>query len=636
MKNWRKIVAVALVLAMSVSLVACGGGTPASSAAPESSKVEESKAEESKAEESKAEESKAEESKAEESTAETTTEGSTPRNETLYLNGIQWGKANDMNPFSSNSNFMAMDQNDAAREMIYETLYMFNVLDGKLYPLLADGDPVWNADNTEMTVKIKAAAKWSDGTPVTANDVAYTFATHIKYQSNTGVDYGQYIESVTATDDSTVVFKAKADKLNPLKLKEYLPKVFVAQKAYIETIEKKTGEKAETFKIDPMFDAPHTGPYGMFINNEQKVGVERDDKYWGQDASMWGALPAPKYIVHNIYSGNDAGDTAMRAGEIDVSQQFIANVQKMWENDGLEISTYYADAPYHLPGTMPSAYFNVTKEGLDQKAVRQAIAYAVDYDQVIATAMTNQSPSFTDVPRSLFNPSKAEREIDSRINTAYKDLQWTGKEYDRANKVLDDAGIVDTNGDGNREYNGKELAFKAECPTGWTDWNASMELVADAGQYIGIKIETYFPESTVWTEDIQTGNYDIIMNSPAGFSVSNPWTRAYQLMYGFGGEFPERVSFAYSRYYNADVDAALAAIPTETDQAKLDEYYTTLNKAYLEDVPSFALMYRPVWFHTVYEGVWTGFPEDGDGTNIPPAICLQGYGIAALYKIHNV
>ena len=631
MRNIKKILALVMAISMMAMAVGC---TP--QPANSSSKAEESKVEESKAEESKAEESKAEESKAEESKAETTdlADGTIPREETLYLNIGQWGKANDMNPFSSNSNFYASQQSDSANEIIYETLYMFNALDSKLYPLLADGEPVWNGDQTELTVKIKPAAKWSDGTSVTAADVAYTFDSHIKYKTNIGIDYSQYIESVTAVDETTVLFKAQKADLNPLKVLEYLPKVYVTQKAYVQTIEKKANEVPEAFKIDPMWDAPFSGPYNVKSNSDQKIILERNDNYWGKDTSMWGTLPVPKYLSHSIFSGNDAADTAMRNGEIDVSQGFIANVQKMWENDGLPISTYYAEAPYNLAGTMPSAYFNTTKEGLDQKAVRQAIAYAVDYDQILSTAMTNQSPSFADVPRCLFNPSSSEREIYSRIESDLTPLQWTGKEYDRANKVLDDAGILDTNGDGYREYNGKELVFKAECPTGWTDRNASMELVADAGQHIGIKIETYFPEAAVWTEDIQTGNYDIIMNSPAAFSISNPWTRAYQLLYGFGGEFPERVSFAYSRYYNADVDAALAAIPTETDENKRTEYYRTLNKAYLEDVPSFGLMYRPQQFYTVSETVWTGFPEEGDGTNIPPTDCVFGYGVAALYNIH--
>ena len=55
--------------------------------------------------------------------------------------------------------------------IMFETPYLFNMLDGKSYPLLADGDWVWNDAKTEITYKIKSAAKWSDGTPVTADDV---------------------------------------------------------------------------------------------------------------------------------------------------------------------------------------------------------------------------------------------------------------------------------------------------------------------------------------------------------------------------------------------------------------------------------------------------------------------------------
>ena len=72
-----------------------------------------------------------------------------PRNETLYFNGQQWGAINDWNPLSSNSNnALGQSQKDSSRTIVYETLYMYNMLDGKMYPLLASGDPVWNANRT--------------------------------------------------------------------------------------------------------------------------------------------------------------------------------------------------------------------------------------------------------------------------------------------------------------------------------------------------------------------------------------------------------------------------------------------------------------------------------------------------------
>ena len=47
-------------------------------------------------------------------------------------------------------------------------------------------------------------------------------------------------------------------------------------------------------------------------------------------------------------------------------------------------------------------------------------------------------------------------------------------------------------------------------------------------------------------------------------------------------------------------------------------------------------MYRPQFFHFVNESVWTNFPYQDDGTNIPPTDCTDGYGIAALYNLQLV
>ncbi len=91
------------------------------------------------------------------------------------------------NPYSSsNNNALGIAQQDNARVVMFETPYLYNMLDGKQYPLLADGDYKWNDAQTEVTFKIKPAAKWSDGTPVTADDVAYTWATNVKYATNVG------------------------------------------------------------------------------------------------------------------------------------------------------------------------------------------------------------------------------------------------------------------------------------------------------------------------------------------------------------------------------------------------------------------------------------------------------------------
>ena len=98
---------------------------------------------------------------------------------------------------------------------------------------------------------------------------------------------------------------------------------------------------------------------------------------------MWGKLPVPKYISHPIFKDNAAATTAFQNGDIDVAQIFITDLQKLWLEQDLPISTYVDEAPYQLCMTMPTLFFNTEVEGLDQVAVRKAIAMAVDYDQVI-------------------------------------------------------------------------------------------------------------------------------------------------------------------------------------------------------------------------------------------------------------
>jgi len=210
--------------------------------------------------------------------------GALPRNETLYFNGLQWGPVVGWNPYSSsNNNAMAIAAGDNARVVMFETPYLYNMLDGKQYPLLADGDYQWNADRTELTFKIKKAAKWSDGTPVTAEDVAYTWATHVKYNTSTGASNKDYIEDIVAVDPQTVVIKAKLDAngkaVNPLVVASYVSSNYVIQKAWTQKLEERSGGDATKLLADPAEDVVYSGPYHKFFADDTKVVLVRDDNY---------------------------------------------------------------------------------------------------------------------------------------------------------------------------------------------------------------------------------------------------------------------------------------------------------------------------------------------------------------------
>jgi peptide/nickel transport system substrate-binding protein len=570
-----------------------------------------------------------------------------PREETMYFNGQQWNPVKCWNPYSTDcNNAMAISAGDNSRVTMFETAYLYDMLDGKQYPLIADGDYAWNDARTEITFKIKPAAHWSDGTPITADDFAYTWATNIKYSTNAGNNYKDYVDTVEAVDPATVVVKAKLGEdgkpVNPLMVQAYLSSTYVMQKAWTETLEARSGADSATFLADKAEDVVYSGPYHLFFADNTKVILVRDDNYWGQDASMWGKLPVPKYLAHQMFKDNAAGSAALFAGNVDVSQQFNSNIQIMWLSYGLPISTYLPEPPYGIGASLPTAYYNLKSPGLDNVAIRKAIAMAVDYPTIIANAMTNQSATFDQVPRSLMNPTPGEQAMYD--HDAVKDLQWAGNDIEGAKKLLDEAGVKDTNGDGFREYNGETLHYVATCPQGWSDWQAAIEVVAAAGKNIGIDITTNYPDWGVYQTVVTKSDaplpegYDIFMMWTDGAGPTQPWGRIRHLL---SSEFVgDTVNWNgnWGQYSNPRVDELISLIPGESDPAKLKEYYTELVKIYLTDVPSFTLMYRPQSFHTVNETVWTGFPNQEDGSNppIPPLDCTDGWSIACLYNVKLV
>ncbi|MDR0463936.1 MAG: ABC transporter substrate-binding protein [Treponema sp.] len=552
----------------------------------------------------------------------TVTPHNLPRNQTLYFAGLQWGAPSGYNPYVGNaSNF----HNNGHRQVVYETLMVFNLLDGKLYPQIADSYS-WSGRN--LTVQLNRNVKFSNGQALTAADVVYTYNLAKTYSiGNSG--FWDYLESVTAQGDYTVVFAGKAPPyFNMKQMEAAISEVSITSRAYWEgkIASGELGTGVAALGGFAGWDCIGTGPYMSFYHDDTKLVVIRNENYWGQHSSRYGKLPAPKYLAHNIYATNAAGDLALRSGQIDVSQQYTANVQTFFQY-GLQ--TYVPTAPYHIPGVMPSIIFNTKKPGLDDPAVRRAIAMVLDYNMIGTNAMTGQT-----APKvaSMMVPLPAELALID--NTRLAPYQWTGIDVAGANKLLDDAGWV-RGADGVRAKGGVRLDFNVMCPAGWSDWNASCEVVAQATGVIGIRIVTRFPEQAVWNSDRFNGTFDIVMDSPGGQGMASPWSRANAMMgsnYLPADGVPNMIG-NWGRYSNPAAQALIDQIPNETDPTRLRQLWTDLNILYLQEMPTAGLMYRPWVFHVVGTSTWTGFPAANDGSNVPPTILIDGYGVKGLYNL---
>jgi peptide/nickel transport system substrate-binding protein len=542
-----------------------------------------------------------------------------PRNETLYYNGLQWGTPAGANPFGNVNNAFTTAGH---RQLVFETLFTYNLLDGKLYPQIGDSYS-WNGQT--LTIQLNRNVRFSDGTPCTAADVVYTYELGKRYAVRFS-GYWTYISSVTAQGDYTVVIQGNPANFNPKYVEQSISELQITSRAYWER--QNLGSDTAALINFMGWDCPGTGPYKPYFWDDTKLILLRVDTYWGQHASRYGKLPAPKYIAHNIYKDNTAGDEAFQANQVDMSQQFITQVWRMWER-GAPIETYIPQPPYYFPGVIPMIIFNTTKPGLDDPAVRRAIAMVLDYDMIGVNAMSGYTAKM--IP-SLMLPTPAEQAlIDAN---ALKPYQWEGIDIAGANALLDRAGWV-RGADGIRAKGGVRLSFRAECPYGWADWNASLEVVAQAGRQIGMDITTYFPETPVWQNDKDNCTFDILMDSPGGAGIASPWIRAYAALGSMSLPpvgTPNRVQ-NWGRWENQRANQIITQLAVETNAATLKALWTELNIIYLQEMPTAGLMYRPWVFHTVNTSVWTGFPRINDGSNIPPTILCDGYGIKGLYNL---
>ncbi|MDR3173587.1 MAG: ABC transporter substrate-binding protein [Treponema sp.] len=563
--------------------------------------------------------------------------GSLPRKETLYFNGILWDQVGQWNPYftGSTSSFGITVNAGLSRQLIYETLFIYDLLTGTLKPQLADSY-AWNGQT--LTIQLNRNVKFWDGKSMTASDVVNSYQLQKTYATGASA-WWAYIDSVSAQGDYTVVIKGNPSRFNPKQIETSIGGLYITQKAEMDKVVAGIGNGSTALgqwtNYNPdgtIATQTGTGPYKPYISDETKAVLQRVDTYWGQHSSRYGKLPPPRYIVHAIYKDNATGDAAFRAAEVDISQQFISSV---WTMFNANISTFIPQAPYYFPGVIPMIIYNTKDPRLADPAVRKAIAMALDYDTIGKNAMSGYTAPYV---ASLMLPTPAEQAlIDAN---ALKPYQWSGNLQEAvaaANKLLDDAGWV-KGADGIRAKGGVKLSgIRAECPQGWSDWNASLEVVAQAGKQIGIDIQTYFPIATVWTQDLQNGTFDIIMNSPGGVGIASPWSRAYAAL--SSSELPPEGTpntiGDWGRWINKEATDIIGQIAGETDAAKLKQLWTRLNIIYLQEIPVAGLMYRPGVFHTVNETVWTGYPKMNDGSGVPPTLCIDGYGIKGLYNLKN-
>jgi peptide/nickel transport system substrate-binding protein len=353
-------------------------------------------------------------------------------------------------------------------ELVYDTMYDLN-LDGTFSLSLAESVEV-SDDNLVWTFTLRDAT-FHDGTPLTAEDVVFTYDLYANTEGYPWMgDYTYYFESVEAPDPKTVV----------ITLSEAIPNID-AQLVFLYVLPKHIWENEDAVEFENV-EMIGSGPFKM---------VEYSQNEFVHLAANKDHPQAPKIdeVIFQTFESNDALVQAIRTGQVDVITEFPATaIESLRAAENVEVVTGAPFAP-----TVTDIIFNQTSpencpEGdglctghpsLQDRNVRLALSHATNKQQIIDVIYLGlASPGTTLIPDGLgvwYNSSIQDYEFD----------------VDQANQMLDDAGYLDTDSDGVREMpDGTDpLVYRLNWPSDSIDGPRLAELLGEMWAEVGVDTE---------------------------------------------------------------------------------------------------------------------------------------------------
>lgn len=382
-------------------------------------------------------------------------------------------------------------------QLNYDTLTDYGQADFAAEPSLAESWDV-SEDGLTWTYTIRSGVLWSDGEPLTARDVAYTFNRVMsgKYeQTNFGSYVGQ-IASVEATDDQTVVMRVKAPSPTMLHLFVYILPEHIWRDIDAKEVTDFTNEPGPEGIVGS----------GPFVVKEHKKGqfirLERNENYWGEK-------PAIQNLVFRIFNNEDSLAQALRRGEIDFADDLGSNVFESLE--GAEGVTQFP-ATYsgfdEIAFNVGAALDDGTPIGdghpaLKDQRVRVALSHAIDTEALVERVLGGHGTPGTSI-----------------IPPLYEDLHYdpgaSAYAFDPAEaaRLLDEAGYIE-GPDGIRtmpaggEDAGRKLSFRLLGRSSSQTSQQSVQFVAGWLEDIGIEVKPKIVSEDALTEIIGEGTFDM-------------------------------------------------------------------------------------------------------------------------------
>jgi peptide/nickel transport system substrate-binding protein len=356
-------------------------------------------------------------------------------------------------------------------ELVYDAMYDLN-LDGSFTLSLAESVDV-SDDGLVYTYTIRDGVKWHDGQDLTADDIAFTYNLYKdtpEYPYLNGY-YTPYFESIEANGNQVI-----------LTLTEAIPNI-ESQLVFLYILPKHIWENENKLEFENTAMIG-SGPFKMaeYVQNEFVRLTANKDHF--------SSAPKVDEVVFQTFENQDALVQAIKTGQLDmVTEMPNTAAETLKAEDNIEV---VVGAPL-APGVTDIIFNQVSPENcptdagglctghpaLRDRNVRLAMAHATDKQKLIDLILLGMgNPGLTLIPDGL----------GVWYNSDLKDYEY---DVATANQILDDAGYLDTDGDGAREMpdGSQSLNFRLNWPSDSIVAPRTAELLSEMWGEIGITLE---------------------------------------------------------------------------------------------------------------------------------------------------
>ena len=501
----------------------------------------------------------------------------------IYRVGLQ-SDVDNMNPFSTYSTIPW-----ECFRVGYNFLTWYDA-DFKPVPDLATEVPTLEnggitEDGKVWTFHIRPNVKWSDGQPLTAHDVAYTYNRILRQELGMYIGYFPNVTKVEAPDDQTVVITSK--KPNAVMTALYIP--ILPEHVWSKVAD----NKVESWANVPMVSS---GPFHVTeVKNGKYVKMEKNEYY----KDGFGVDPAVDQVFFNMYQTQDGVVADYKAGSLDAAIELDPGFFQSLESVPGSTSVAAPGLGFHELGM--NSYDSPKSKGdplLLDKNVRTAIDYALDKEAIAAVAMAGLAQPAS----SLLSP------VDTFYRWEVPADQLRTFDPEKAKTILDEAGYK-AGADGIREdAKGNKLEFRLaafnEYPMDITAAKKITSYLEDVG--IGIELQV-MDENAFYDLNYDNADNDLYVWS---------WTADIDPGYILSTFTTDQIlNGSDSEYSNPQYDALYIEQSEAVDPAQRQQLVQEMQQILYADAP-----YSILWYNTLVQAfrtdTWTGYshvPKTEDG-----------------------